>query len=98
MRPTFLGIPANFTVMYQVMAVPVNTTNTNGLAMIPPQPVIIDIISEGMLYANVTELFPGQEYRLSVSAMIEDSGVQARSNLSAMMSAITHTTGNNNVT
>ena len=91
LRPTFQGMP-NFT-MYRVLAVPTNTTNSNSLAMIPPQPVTVSV-SEDVLYANVTELFPGEEYRLSVIAVSEDSGVQARSNLSAMVSALTHTTGN----
>lgn len=89
--PTFQGVP-EFT-LFVILAEPTNTTNANSLAMMPPQHVSVDV-SKDMLYANITELFPGEEYRLSVVAVSEASGVQASSNLSAVVFVLTHTTGN----
>ena len=88
--PTFQGLP-EFT-KFTVSAEPTNATNSNGLAMVAPQKVAVSV-SMDVLYANVTDVFPGEEYNLSVVAISENSGVQASSNPSAVVSALTHTTG-----
>lgn len=90
LEPTFSGIPEFAT--FIVEAEPTNTRNSNRLAMIPPHSVTV-IVSKDMLYANVTGVFPGEEYRLSARAVSESNGVQACSDSSRPVTVITHTTG-----
>ena len=56
------------------------------------QRVIVEV-NMSMLDVNVTSLFPGEEYHLSVVAASEASDVRASSNSSAMVFVLTHTTG-----
>ena len=90
LEPTFSGIP-EFTT-FIVAAEPTNITNSNPLAMIPPQSMTVNV-SKGILYVNVTGVFPGEEYHLSVQAVSESRGVQASSDSSALVTVLTHTTG-----
>ena len=77
---------------FLVVAEPTGASDSNRLALIPPQPVNVSV-SNDMVYANVTDIFPGEEYRLGVRAVSESSGVQISSDLSALVSVFTHTTG-----
>ena len=91
LEPAFLGVPA--LTKFEVSADPTNTTSTNSLAVMPPQLVTVNVSSD-TLYANISGLFPGQKYRLSVAALIQSGNVRASSNLSPEVLITTHTTGN----
>lgn len=94
LEPVFIGVPA--LTRYEVSADPTNVTNTNvsSLSLVtPPQRAIVNVSSD-MFYANISGLFPGQQYRLSIAALIQSVDVRARSNSSADIFITTHTTGN----
>ena len=95
LEPVFIGVPA--LTRFEVSADPtkLNITNANSsLSLVtPPQRAIVNVSSD-MLYANISGLFPGQQYRLSVAALIQFGDVRARSNSSADVFITTHTTGN----
>lgn len=94
LKPAFLGVPA--LTMFEISADPTNVTSTNSSLIslaTPPQLVVVNVSSD-TLYANISGLFPGQQYRLSVAALIQFEDVRARSSLSAEVLITTHTTGN----
>lgn len=86
-----MGVPA-FT-LFVITAEPTNTTNANSLAMLPPQNVNVTV-DRNFTTANVTQLFPGEEYRLSITAASENSNERAVSNSSEAVFIFTNTTGN----
>ena len=51
------------------------------------------LVNSSMLYANITNLFPGEEYKLSMVAVSENDGVQASSISSDVVREFTHTAG-----
>ena len=91
LEPIFTGVPT-FS-QFIVSAVPTNAMNGNSLAVMPPRLVTVEVLST-VLHANITTLFPGEEYSLSVVAVSEAHGLRINSNSSAMVLIITHTTGN----
>ena len=89
--PIFTGVP-EFS-LFVVSANPVSSTATvSSLAMVPPSLVTIEV-ENNTLKSNITDLFPGEEYALSVMAVSEATGVRASSNSSAMVFVITNTSG-----
>ena len=60
--------------------------------MEPPQNKATHVNSR-LLYANITNLFPGEEYKLSIVAVSENDGVQANSTSSDVVRVLTRTSG-----
>ena len=83
--PTLLGTP-EFS-LFMVTAEPANP------AGVQSQLVIVKVDSNA-LETNITDLFPGQEYVLSVMAVSEANGMRASSDSSVMVFVITNTSGN----
>ena len=60
--------------------------------MDPPQNKATQVNSS-ILYANITNLFPGEEYKLSIVAVSENDDVQASGISSDVVRVLTRTSG-----